>query len=177
MLQPDATDSFGNPVYTRLSGAGFFIFVEVKPGSSGRPPGLTSPSGSDGAPDFQVEATFDLGDGSPEECDIGPAPDLPLGGVPGINPPDFDVQRPEVLSALIDFGCRFDIHTPDSPCTNNIRDNPAYVRSDSTLQYCTAAVVGNELSFPHGKDTLLTVQVRDDRGNFGFPRSLVIRVP
>lgn len=164
-------------MYLRPGGAGFFLVIEAKPGKSGSPPGVKTSNGDDkNPPDLQIEANNNLGNGSTLICDVGPAPGQPLGGVPGIDPPSFDFSSPAVVAALNDFGCRFDIHTPDFPCTNNARDNPAYVRSDSTLQYCTMSVLGHELDFPSG-DTLLTVQVRDAAGNIGFPQRLVVRVP
>jgi hypothetical protein len=171
-------DALGNPVYLRPGGAGFFFVVEVKPGKSGRPPGSSTSNGdSQNPPDLQIEATNNLGNGSTAICDVGPAPNQPLGGVPGIDPPSFDFSSPQVVAALNDLGCRFDIHTSDFPCTLSGRGNPSFVHPGvSTLQYCTMSVLGNELHFPRG-DTLVTVQVRDDRGNIGFPQRLVIRVP
>jgi len=165
------TDDFGNPVYERDTGAGFFLVVEAKAGKSGRPPGSTT-SNADGQtpPDLQIEATNNLGVGSSLICT------KPLGGVPGINPPSFDFSSSQVVEALNDFGCRFDVHNTQFPCTNNANGNPAFVKSNSDVQYCTMSVLGNELHFPHG-DTLVTVQVRDTGGNIGFPQRLVIRVP
>ena len=154
------------------------MIVEVKPGKSGRAPGGFTSNGDDkNPPDLQIEATNDLGNGSTLICDVGPAPGQPLGGVPGINPPSFDFSSPQVVAALNDFGCRFDTHTDQFPCTNTVNGNPAFVHQGiSTLQYCTMSVLGNELHFPRG-DTLLTVQVRDTDRNIGFPQRLVIRVP
>jgi hypothetical protein len=177
VLVPATEDDFGNPVYIRPGGAGFFFVVEVKPGKSNKPPGGSTSKGDDkNPPDLQIEATNNLGNGSSLICDVGPVPDQPLGGVPGINPPSFDFSSSTVVAALNDFGCRFDTHTNQFPCTNNDSGNPAFVKSDTSLQYCTMSVVGNELHFPHG-DTLVTVQVRDTVGNIGFPQRLVLRVP
>jgi hypothetical protein len=177
VLTTTMTDDSGNPVYERDTGAGFFLIVEAKAGKSGRPPGNSTSNGDDqNPPDLQIEATNNLGNGSSLICDVGPAPDQPLGGVPGINPPSFDFSSRQVVAALNDFGCRFDIHNDQFPCTNNDSGNPAFVKSDSALQYCTMSVLGNELHFPRG-DTLVTVQVRDTGGNIGFPQRLVIRVP
>ena len=178
VLPPSTADDFGNPVYVRVSGAGFFFVVEVRPGKSGRAPGGITSNGDDKTPpDLQIEATNDLGDGSSLICDIGPEPNLPLGGVPGINPPSFDFSSPQVVAALNDFGCRFDTHTDQFPCTLSPGGNPSFVHpGTSTLQYCTMSVLGNELHFPRG-DTLVSAQVRDSGGNIGFPQHLVIRVP
>jgi hypothetical protein len=177
VLTTTTTDDSGNPVYERDTGAGFFLVVEAKAGKSRRPPGSSTSNGDDQSPpDMQIEATRNLGNGSSLICDVGPAPNQPLGGVPGINPPSFDFSSPQVVAALNDFGCRFDIHTDQFPCTNNDNGNPAFVKPDSSVQYCTMSVLGNELHFPRG-DTLVTVQLRDTGGNIGFPQRLVIRVP
>ena len=162
----------------RSIGAAFFIVVEVKPGPGGAPGRRVFNSNPDDAsarPDIQILSNRDLGNGSVAVCDNGPLPDAPLGGVPGIDPPDFDPTSQEVADALNDFGCRFDVHTPDSPCTNNDAGNPAFVSPDTTVQYCTQAVVGAEMHFPRG-DTVLTVQVRDAGGHIGLPASFVVRV-
>jgi hypothetical protein len=179
VLTPTDSDAFGNPVYIRNSGAGFFFVVEARPGNSisSRPPGAVTSYGDDTTPpDLQIEATHDLGNGSTLICDVGPVPDQPLGGVPGIDPPSFDFSSTKVVGALNDFGCRFDTHTDQFPCTNNDKGNPSFVKPGTTLQYCTMSVLGNELHFPPG-DTLVTVQVRDTAGHIGFPQRLVIRVP
>jgi hypothetical protein len=178
VLAPSDIDVFGNPVYVRASGAGFFFVVEVRPGKSGRAPGGVTSNGDDThPPDLQIQATNNLGNGSTLICDVGPEPNLPLGGVPGINPPSFDFSSTQVVAALNDFGCRFDTHTDQFPCTLNANGNPSFVHpGSSTLQYCTMSVLGNELQFPRG-DTMVTVQVRDNAGNIGFPQRLVIRVP
>jgi hypothetical protein len=178
-LRPNTTDDLGRPVYVRPTGAAFFIVVEVKSGTGGSP-GRTvfnsNPANPSVRPDLQILSTRALGNGSAAVCDNGPLPDFPLGGVPGFDPPDFDPNSQAVADALNDFGCRFDVHTNDNPCTNNDAGNPAFLGTGTTLQYCTLAVVGAELHFPPG-DTVLTVQVRDTDGNLGFPAAVVVRVP
>jgi hypothetical protein len=179
VLTPNTTDNFGRPVYVRSIGAAFFIVVEVKPGPGGAPGRKvfnSNPDDPTARPDLQILSNRDLGNGSVAVCDNGPLPDAPLGGVPGIDPPDFDPTSQVVADALNDFGCRFDVHTPDSPCTNNDAGNPAFVSPDTTVQYCSLAVIGAEMHFPKG-DTLLTVQVRDAGGHIGLPASFVVRVP
>lgn len=175
-------DALGRPVYLRQVGAGFFIVVEVRPGDApgSQPPGtkvFNSDSADPGArPDIQILSNRSLGNGSAAVCDTGPLPDAPLGGVPGVDPIDFDPTSQPVADALNDFGCRFDVHTSDNPCTNNDAGNPAFLGVGTTLQYCTATVIGAELDFPSG-DTVLTVQARDTGGHLGFPATLVVRVP
>ena len=180
-LKADTTDDLGRPVYLRTIGAAFFIVVEVKPApvTGSRPPGSivfnSDPNDPSARPDFQILSNRDLGNGSAAVCDKGPVPSNPLGGVPGFNPLDFDPLSQAVADALNDFGCRFDVHTQVDPCTNDDAGNPAFLGSGTTLQYCTATVVGAELHFPPG-DTVLTVQVRDSGGHLGFPATLVVRV-
>ena len=178
-LTPNTTDDLGRPVYVRPNGAAFFIVVEVKSGTGGSP-GRTifnsNPTNPSVRPDLQILSTRALGNGSAVVCDKGPLPNVPLGGVPGFDPPDFDPNSQAVADALNDFGCRFDVHTSDNPCTNNDAGNPTFLGDGTTLQYCTLTVVGAELHFPPG-DTVLTVQVRDDNDHLGFPASLVVRVP
>jgi len=169
----------GVPIYYRPFGSGMFIVVEAKPGSSGKPPGgntfNSDPADPSVRPDLQLEANRDLGNGSAAICDMGPAGSMPIGGVPGINPPSFDLGSQTVADALNDFGCRFDLHTT-FPCTLNDRDNPQLVASDTTVQLCTTSVVGHEVELPTG-DTLFTVQWRDNGGNISLPRQIIIRVP
>jgi hypothetical protein len=178
-LEPNTTDDLGRAVYVRSTGAAFFIVVEVKPGtraSPGRTVFNSNPVDPSVRPDLQILSTRALGNGSAAVCDNGPLPNFPLGGIPGFDPADFDPGSQAVADALNDFGCRFDVHTNDNPCTNNRAGNPAFLGVGTTLQYCTVTVVGAELHFPPG-DTVLTVQVRDTDGNIGFPAALVVRVP
>jgi hypothetical protein len=181
-LTPVDVTPEGSPIYQPLFGAGFIIVVESKSGSSGKAPGvktlnssLTDPSAR---PDIQIEANRALGNGSAAVCDIGPAPNQPIGGIPGINPPSFDPTSQMVADALNDFGCRLDSHTASDPCTLTDNDIPRLVASDTSTQFCTAGVVGHEVEFPQG-DTLLTVQWRDTATvpNLSLPRQIIVRVP
>jgi len=142
---------------------------------------------------LQIEATRDLGNGSAAVCDSG-APTTPTpgatpqgaGGVPGINPPNFDTTSQKIVDALNDFACRFystsDV-TGTSACTLDRNGNLNFVCgptsktcSGSTIQYCTLNVLGSDLAFQSG-DTVLTAQVRDTGGHVGFPRQIVVRAP
>jgi len=159
-------------------GAGFFIVVESKQGTDHHSPGVTTinsdPNDPTARPDMQIIANRNLGNGSALVCDAGPEPQ-PLGGVPGINPPTFDLTSQKVADALNDFGCRFDNNTL-APCTLTPRENYGFVASDTSTQFCTAQVLGRELLFQSG-DTLLTAQWRDGLGNIGLARSIVVRIP
>src|SRR5262249_38491699 len=128
VLPPTTTDAHGNPIYALDYGAGFFIVIEAKPGTSGRNPGVTTsdsdPNDPGARPDLQIMPNRDLGNGSPQVCDAGPAP--PIGGVPGIDPPTFDITSQKVADVLNDFACRFADQTL-APCTLNARDIYGFV--------------------------------------------------
>jgi hypothetical protein len=176
VLQPATSDTQGNPVDVIPEGSQFFIVVEAKAGTSRRPPGTTlknsDPNDPSARPDLQIIANRDLGNGSTLVCDAGPG--HPIGGVPGINPPTFDITSQQVADALNDFACRFADQTT-APCTLTASENYAFVAADTSTQFCSAFVVGLEMLFPSG-DTLLTVQWRDAADNIGLPRRLVVRV-
>jgi hypothetical protein len=179
VMTPIEVTPQGVPIYARQFGFGFFIVVEAKSGSSRMVPGIdNSPNPDDPSarPALQIEADHNLGNGSAAVCDIGPAPDQPIGGIPGINPPSFDPASQMVTDALYDFACRFEAHDSRFPCTLNDHGNPQFVASDTSIQLCTTWVVGHEVAFPQG-DTLLTVQWRDTGGNFSLPRQIIVRVP
>jgi hypothetical protein len=166
-----------------FNGSGFFIVVEGKQGTSGEPVGSNTFNSNStdptARPDLQIQANRNLGDGSSAVCDSGPAP-APLGGVPGINPPNFDPASQMVADALNDLGCRFDFHNSNSPCTVDENNIPGFVSPDTDSQFCTGSVLSNALRFWPG-DTLLTVQLRDapksGPSHIGNQRQLVVRVP
>lgn len=185
MPLPQIDDIGGIPVYSSCSqpgfcvGGGFFIVIEAKPGSSGAQPSVQTVS-SPGRPGFQIEANHNLGNGSAAVCDVaGPQPTQTPGGVPAVDPPNFDstcamtppVLCQEITDALNDFGCRF-IDSTSDPCTfNGMRY--AHVMLDSTKQLC--ALVSTDWSFPRG-DTLLTARWLDQDGNASLPKSIFVRV-
>ena len=180
---PSTTDANGDPVYARPAGAGFFIVVEAAPGASGAQPG-TSNFNSDPAnpglrPDIQLEANQDLGNGSLAVCDqAGPQATQTPGGVPAVPTPSFDPQSQFISNALNDFACRLDRHSRSDACTVPNPDAGTYefVNPDSTIQFCTAAVVSNDWHF-HSGDTVVTVRWRDANGVLSDPKRIVIRVP
>jgi hypothetical protein len=177
VIQPSGTDEAGRPIFLRPTGAGFFIVVEAKPGTSNSAPdtrNLANINDPTTWPDVQILASRPLGNGSTEVCDKGPPP-LPIGGVPGFPSLLFDPSSDAVARALNDFGCRLSENTL-FPCTLDALERPAFVRSDSTVQVCTDTVIGNEMRFPSG-NTILAVQWRDRAGNVGRPAYIVVRVP
>ena len=177
LVQPDAVEN-GIPVYKPSFGFAFSIVIEAKPGPSRARVGNSTFVDGD-APDFQVQVTRPLGDGSSLVCD-----DMPpmLGGVPAINPPSFDLS-PSNIDRINDLACRF-IDGAGNKVGRQCDVNTACVlgedglfgcaSADATIQFC--GFIGQALTFPSG-DTTVTVRVRDVQGNFGAPRQLLIRVP
>jgi len=184
-------DDLGRPVYAPPSGqgAGFFIVIESKKGT-GAAPGtdLSNSSANDptARPDVQIEASQNLGNGSAAVCDVavaGPTP-MPGGGVPAIDPPNFDstcqttppAQCQMVADALNDLACRLE-NDSTAPCTKDANDNDNFVNSSTSTQVCTTGTVSTGWGFLSGP-TVLTARWRESNGtNIGFPQSIVVRVP
>jgi len=165
------------PVYRPAFGFAFSLVVEARPGASGAAVALSTFNEGD-APDLQVQVTQPLGDGSTTVCDD--APPL-LGGVPAINPPSF-AATPENLARINDLACRF-IDGSGNRIGRQCGDNSACVLGTdgtfgcvartATRQFC--GFVAQALSFRPG-DTLVTVRVRDVRGNLGPAKQLIVRL-
>jgi len=171
---PTATSPTGIPIYQRLYGSGFVLIVEAQPGGSLRDVGAST-FAPGGLPDLQIQATRDLGNGSPAVCDN----QAPFGGVPGIDPPDLG-DPSAIADALNDFGCRFNDGTgapSGRPCSFScVRFATAdshCVDDSSQEQFCVQ--VDMPLQFPDG-DTLVTVRVRDVVGHLGPPAQLIVRI-
>lgn len=168
------------PVYEVLFGYGFRIVVEAKPGASRARVGSSTYDGYGGAPDLLIQVNRPLGDGSIDVCDDTP----PLvGGVPAVDPPNFDTEDPSVAASINDLSCRFIDGTgqrlgrPCSEVTACVRRSNgqfACVESSTTMQYC--ALIGRILAFPAG-ETVVTVRVRDVQRNLGPPKQMIVRVP
>jgi hypothetical protein len=182
VVEPTGTTAGGIPIYDRLTKFGFIVFVEGRPGASGQALSTfgtmdNEASGSDRA-HLQIQADRALGNGSALVCDRGPLPD-PIGGVPGVNPPDFGPSQ-AVTDLINDFACRFDFHPNSSQaCTLDKLGNFAFASEEvvtQTRQYCTAPALGKELALLSG-ETLLSVQLVDAGGNIGDLAQLIIRVP
>lgn len=174
-IEPTGTNAEGIPVFSRLSGAGFSLVIEGRPGNSGSPVGSAS-FREGGAPDLLVVVSRPLGDGSPSVCDRLPPN---TGGVPAIEPPDF-TDRPEVIAALNDLGCRF-LDGAGQPRARNRNDacilrgdgSFDFANSSSTVQFC--GFVDIPIRFPPG-DTVVTARLRDTAGNLGPAARIVVRV-
>jgi hypothetical protein len=168
-----AFDAQGRPVFIRHTGT-FLIVIEGQKGSSGIDPGTNIfPSGSDRG-DVQVLFSRDIGDpGNPNLiCDKGPPP-VPFGGVPGIDPPNFDPGQ-SVTEAIQDFACRLSVQEDTSvACTRNRFGQYAYLNPLSRKQFCYQ--VPETTEFQEG-DTVVDIQLKDLAGNLGPKKEFVVRV-
>lgn len=158
--------------------SGFLIYIEAKPGISGRPVGTVTfqfdPTDPNVLPDLQILVSRAIGDGSTAVCDDGPLP-LPLGGVSATVPVAFGGSL-AVAGAINDFACRFDARGASAQaCTRDTFGVDSFANPQSRVQFCTSPGVGTELAFPLG-DTIVTARVRDIAGQPGLPRSIAIRV-
>jgi len=172
-VEPISVDRKGIPTYRTTVGSGFMLVVEAKPGVGGNEVGRSifayKPDDPTVRPDLEVQATRDLGNGSPEVCDRH-RPNI--GGVPAINPTNF-AEKQKISDAINDFACRFETFLePDSACTVDKNGNFAFIKPDSTMQFCL--LVAKAYGFPMG-ETVVTVRVRDVDGNPGPPRQVRIR--
>ena len=174
LVDPASVDN-GIPVYRSEVGSGFMLVVEVKAGESGYEPGRRVfayvPEDPKVRPDLEIETSRDMGNGSPEVCDRQ-RPNI--GGVPGINPPNF-AETQKVSNTINDFACRFETFIEsDGSCTMNRNGDYSFVSKDTTTQFCM--IVARAYMFPVGK-TLLSVRVRDSEGNPGPVKQVWIYRP
>ena len=159
------------------------IVVEAAAGLSGAPPGKSlTPVPPTNRSDLQIESNRDMGSNpTAQVCDKGPAPQG--GGIPGVNPVSFAEDDPTVTDRLNDFGCRFGVFNTGSgtnatgPCTKvDATQDPMLVTRGAppgTAQFCDQ--VSTVAAFPPG-DSIVTVKVRDENGNLGPTKQIVIRV-
>jgi len=174
-VEPQAQAKNGIPVFLNYVGSGFQVVVEAKRGLSnlevGRRILAYDPDVPSERPDLEIQADRNLGDGSAYVCD---ARRPHIGGVPGINPPSFKETK-EIAAALNDLSCRFETFIESaSSCTVNKYGDFSFLRNDSTVQFCL--VVAKSWNFPVG-DTLVSVRVRDSKGNPGPVAQFYLRRP
>lgn len=179
-----ALDAEGRQIFSVGGGAQFVIVVEAAPGLSGALPGRSlTPVPPSNRSDLQIESTTNLGvNPTTKVCDTGPA-SQGGGGIPGINPPNFDENNQMITDALNDFACRFGVFNTGSgssatgPCTKvDATQDPQLVTRGApsgTIQFCDQ--VATVAAFPPG-DSIVTVKVRDANGNLGSSKQIVIRV-
>lgn len=175
---PNAQTEDGVPIYDFPNRFGFILVVEGRPGTSNRPLAQCGTMGmgvgcGNGPAAVQIIANRPLGNGSQAVCDTA----LPnIGGVPAVASLSFDGSA-AVINAINDLACRLDIHnTTQTACTFDELNNFRFVRAQTTLQYCSAPVVGADIAFPRGL-TRLKAQLQDSSGNIGNQVQIAIRIP
>jgi len=151
----------------------FVIVVEGAPGLSHQKVGTSLQPGADQRPDLQIESSRNMGNGSATVCDTGPV-SSGGGGIPGINPPNFQPNDDAVSDALSDLACRFQPFTASAACTfTDASGDPKIITASATAQFCDFMAITT--LFPPG-DSLLTVRLRDIAGNTGPTAQVVVRV-
>ena len=182
LLTPTPTPEFdaqGRQVFRR--GSGQFLFVaEASTGSSGRQPSsegvysagaiqpIIHPSGR---PGYQAIASQDLGNGSlAVDCHSNP-----IGGVKGMPNSLTMPAGSDVTTALIDMACRFELATTSiTACTRTrMGGGFAFISAATTRQFCYQIPAAAAL---HTGTTIFAVQFRDDMGNLGPRKEIVILV-
>ena len=171
--EPASVDKNGMPTYQSISGSGFIIVVEAKPGISGLEVGRRLfayvPNDPSVRPDLEIESSRPMGNGSPEVCDRR-RPNI--GGVPAIHPMSFK-ETQKVSDALNDFACRFETFIEsESSCTMNKNGDYSFAKPDTTTQFCM--MVAHAYNFPEG-DTIVSVRLLDSEGNPGPVAQLRVR--
>jgi len=176
---PIGTTSEGIPIYQRPLGFGFILVVEGRRGGDNTAVGQSSFNSDPGnpatRPDLQILASRPLGNGSAAVCDNSTGS---FGGIPAVSPPTFDgTQR--TADALNDLGCRFvdgngnpNARAASDSCVLRPSGEYGFVVPQAQLQFC--ATVSLPMRFPPG-DTLLTVRLRDVRGQTGAEAQIVVR--
>jgi hypothetical protein len=150
------------------------LVVEGAPGPSGLLPGssLMAMPPSNRA-DLQIQNTKPMGNGSPAVCDVGPVSEGG-GGIPGIDPPNFDPLNVTVTNTLNDFACRFESFSLGSACTQTDATGESRTISPlAAVQFCNI-VASTEVLAPG--ENVLTAKLRDVGGNLGPTAQIVIRV-
>jgi hypothetical protein len=181
-LTPTPTPEFdaeGRQVFTR-SDATFILAVEATSGAGAEGSVLVNATTGGrvlqpitnltGRPSLQLLVSRALGNGSTQKCDIFPPNS---GGVPGINPPDFNSST-QTTDALIDMACRFEVLSSQIACTRNMFGDYAFLGGTTSVrQYCYT--VPASAAFGLGT-TIVSAQVRGTNGNLGPKKEIVIRV-
>lgn len=175
----DAEAAPGVPIIQRTNGTGFSLVIEGAPGASGVAVGHTTYfEGPTIAADLQIQVDHPLGNGSTAVCD---RTGTSAGGVPAIDPPTFDNLDDTLVGTMNDLSCRF-LDGSGSPAGRPNREacvkflpseEYGFVSADSTLQFC--GFVDSITRFGTG-DTLVSVRLRDEDGNWGPPAQFVVRI-
>ncbi len=150
------------------------LVVEGAPGLSGLQPGAALiPQPPSNRSDLHIQNTIAMGDGSPAVCDTGPA-SAGGGGIPGINPPNFDPFNQTVSDTLNDFACRFEVHAPTNACTQvDATGDSRTISPLAAVQFCNI-LASTELLRPG--QNIISAKLRDTAGNLGPTAQIVVRV-
>jgi hypothetical protein len=157
----------GNPVFTRNTGNGFYLFVEGMRGPNGVSVGRMVQRGGTQMADLQIEVSNPVGNGSATYCDLA------VGGVQAVHPPNFDFT-PFIANATNDFTCGFTSTVSQSAAvTFNSSSVRAFVKSESVVQF--SYLIPLSRAFAAG-DTTVTVRLLDTSGNPGPIKQIVVRI-
>jgi hypothetical protein len=180
IIDPVAVTGDGTLIFERFFGSGFSIVVEGRRGGTNAQLDANTlnwnPFSPTTLPGLHILVSRSLGDGSTAVCDdASPQP----GGVPGIEPPEFDGSQ-AVANAVNDLSCRFKDglgirrgRDALDACTMFGDGIFRFVAPTTTLQYC--GLINEPLLFPEG-DTLVRARIRDIAGNISAEHQIVIRV-
>jgi hypothetical protein len=172
-------DPLGREIFQRASGS-FLLVIEGRKGASFLDPGtsyypaVVSPDRGD----LQVLLSRSTGEpgpgfGSIAVCDNGPPP-APFGGVPGFTPPDFNDPSQQVTDAIHDLTCRFTLQdSVQNACTRDAFGDFGFLGSNTVKQFCYQVPISGQ--FQVG-DTIIAIQLRDEAGNLGPKKEIVVRV-
>lgn len=175
-LDPD-----GRQIFRSGSDAYFMIVVEARP--SGAAVNQTVlPLDSSQRPGLQLFTSNALGPDTPPAAEVDCRSGLSLdqyGGIPGVDPPDYDDPSDTVTDALTDLACRFQATTDrESACTVDVAGRPAFLNpagaTNGIVQFCHFVIAKS--SFPAGQDTVLTVRVADTAGKLGPASEIVVHI-
>lgn len=173
-LSADDVDDLGRPVFVRRFGQGMTLVVEARRGGSGGFIAQARSYAPDGSlPDLQVLSSRPLGDGDPAVCED----DGQRGGIPGVADLEFSTD-PVTVAAINDLGCRAYHRVAlgeDAPCTRRIPHGTFrfVVNEPRAVQFCIP--IAKAWAFPVG-ETTVAVRLRDDAGNVGRVKQIVVRV-
>jgi len=147
------------------------LIIEARPGQSGNPVGSSTYSATGDLPDLQVLVSNPLGDGNPAVCEQ----DGHSGGIPAVPNLDF-ASDSATVAAINDLGCRaYDRQAKMAmgACTRTPSGGFSLVNPVSVVQFCIP--IAKAWAFPVG-DTVVAVRVRDDAGNLGPVREMLVHV-
>ena len=175
IVDPDAVDPNGIPIYTRPTGFSFLLFAEFKKGPNNIPIGEAGTQGQEfpgpEAPDFQGLVDMPLGvppAWAALRCDDGVPAGEENGGVPvatGFGD----------INSLKDLACRSAVlDVSGEACTVNGFGNFAFASPQTFKQFC--AMIGHESEVPERRHES-RMRAANTAGDTGDEGVAIIRVP